>query len=267
MRSRAGFFIAGFVLPILISCGAHSLGEFRVIPSDSNYLLRTPAASEQDFVETLRSYNGFVHGGKNGMELRPGMELRIENAYYEAGKPKRGLDGFLGTEIARYYVARRRGLKLVSLKSMNARPADQVAVQELISVTMQHYRFYRFYFEILFRSRAQGSVLIGADSNDELARLATAVTDNPEQVCGGSKPAHCVVFPEACSVAAEMEITVNGHPENVVWGSSLASVAKNATEIRLRRLYRGKLVGVDLGARDQNTLALPLLPGDEIEMK
>jgi hypothetical protein len=38
------------------------------------------------------------------MELRPQMELRIENAYYRKGMPKRGLDGFLGTEIARYYL-------------------------------------------------------------------------------------------------------------------------------------------------------------------
>jgi hypothetical protein len=53
------------------------------------------------FPDVLRVYNGF-EPGRAWMELRPGMELRIENAYYQPGMPRSGLNGFLGTEIAQY---------------------------------------------------------------------------------------------------------------------------------------------------------------------
>jgi hypothetical protein len=47
---------------------------------------------------------------QNYVELRPQLRLRIENAYYKAGASRRGIEGFLGTEIAKYEVSP-RGLR------------------------------------------------------------------------------------------------------------------------------------------------------------
>ena len=264
MRSLAGS-VAGALL-LLNSCGVPRGGTFRVLPGKGDYLLRAPDAREEIFPDTLRTFNGFVRGGKDGMDLRPGMELRIENAYYEVGKPKQGLNGFLGTEIARYRAAPRGGLKLISLQSMKQRPADQPPVNALIAHGKQHFRCYKFYFEILFKNRSQGSVLIGANSTRELANLTAALAHDPEQVCRGNAP-HCVVFPEACSVAAEMQIIVNGKPQSVIWGSTLAGVLKNPEKVTMRRRYRGQWVPVQFDARDPNALRLPLLPGDSVDWK
>ncbi len=112
-----------FALMMLVSC-VSPRGSFQVVPHTPNYLLRSPDASDTPFPEVLRNYNGF-EPGHGGMDLRPGMELSIENAYYADGMPKRGLNGFLGTEVARYEV-RPRGLRLLSVQPMKNRPADQV---------------------------------------------------------------------------------------------------------------------------------------------
>jgi len=60
------------------------------------------------------------------------MELRIENAYYQSGASRRGLDGYLGTEVARYAV-NTHGLRLESAVPIQGRPASDPPVRSLIS--------------------------------------------------------------------------------------------------------------------------------------
>ena len=259
--------IIPLILLSLHSCSFRPAQPFRVIPGSPEYFLRSPDASESSFVETLRRYNGFVHG-QNGMDLLPGMELRIENAYYQNGMPKRGLNGYLGTEIARFAVTPNAGLQLMSVQPMKDRPTDQPPVQELVAESKRHFRYYRFYFEILFKSESvsRGSVLLGSDSADDLRRTDAILTTDPDSICGGKAPS-CVVFPEACSVSVEMAIVVNGSRQSVVWGSPLSNVAPHPRQLKLRRLYEGKVTAVRLDFQDPNVLKLPLLPGDSIEWK
>jgi hypothetical protein len=242
-----------------------SSGSFRVVPGQPQYLLRSPDASTTPFNDVLDRYNGFVPG-KDWMDLRPRMQLRVENAYYKPGTPKRGLNGYLGTEVAQYRVTKEGTLHLLSFKSMADRPVDQPAVQQLVPHTQERYRFHRFYFEILFKNSAQGSVLIGANSAEEIARLAGELISHPDSTCG-AQSTHCTVFPELCSVSAEMEIVVNGASKVVLWGSSLASIATNPRELNLRRFYNGSQRPIEIDPHDAIALRLPLLPGDQIRWK
>jgi hypothetical protein len=199
------------------------------------------------------------------MDLRPFMELRIENAYYKDGAPKRGLDGFLGTEIAQYQVRPRGGLRQLAVQSMKERPLDQQPVQQLIGDAERHYRYYRFYFAIVFKrnGRASGSVLLGANTSAELERLAAQLLAKPDRVCG-DKSTQCTVFPEACSVSIEMEILVNGAARTILWGSLLGSVVNHPRQVELLRLYVGRPTPVEIDPADPRALRLPLLPGDRI---
>lgn len=258
------------VLTLLLeaSCiGVHRQGSFRVVPDSPDYLLRSPDATETPFHEVLHRFNSF-DAASDWMDLRAGMELRIENAYYKDHFPKRGLDGYLGTEIVRYQLRPQGGLRQVSVQSMNDRPADQLPVQDLVSRPARHFRRYRYYFEVVFRrdARASGSALLGSNSDAELKRLAAQLAADPDSVCGGHS-AHCVAFPEACSVSIEMNIVVNGKPQTVLWGSSLGSIAAHPREVTLRREYEGRLTPIALDSRDPNALRLPLLPGDHIEWR
>ncbi len=256
-----------FSLAILCQSCAHRLssGSFQVLPAQPQYLLRSPDATTTPFSDVLSSYNGFVPG-KDWMDLRSKMQLRIENAYYQKGFPKRGLNGYLGTEIAQYRVTREGRLRLISVKPMADRPVDQLPVQQLVTATQERYRFHRFYFEILFRKSVQGSVLLGANSADEIASLAAQLLRQPDSVCGNESK-HCTVFPEACSVSAEMEIVVNGAPTTVGWGSLLASIADHPQQVDLLRSYAGRPTPIEIDPHDPGALRLPLLPGDQIRWK
>jgi|GEM_PF-1721072 len=242
----------------------HPAGSFQVLPATPDYVLRSPDSKDTPFPEVLSRFNGFVRG-KDWLELRPLMELRIENAYYQPGSSRRGLAGFLGTEIARYQMRPGGGLRLLSVQSMKDRPASQLPVQQLISVSQKHYTRYRFFFEILFKRKAdmRGSVLLGADSMAAIDSLTAQLLTAPDTVCGGQST-HCTVFPEACSVSLEMRIDVNGTARTVLWGSSLASIADHPTHLALLRRYAGRLAPVKIDPRDPNALRLPLLPGDRI---
>ena len=248
---------------LLASCVAPHLSEFKVVPQTPSYLLRSPDSRETPFTDVLRTYNSFVPG-RSWMDLRPLMELNIENAYYQKGFPRHGLDGFLGTEIARYEVTS-NGLHLVSFKPMQNRPEDDLPVQHLISRAEAKYRCQRLYFEVFLRTHnTHESVLLGANTTKELDELS-AQLDHPETVCNETSP-HCAVFPEACSVSVEIRIVVNGKPQTAIWGSSLLSLIGETQvhHLEMRRLYDGRLAPVRVDAQDPNALRLPLLPGDRI---
>ncbi|HTC90583.1 MAG TPA: hypothetical protein VK686_19895 [Bryobacteraceae bacterium] len=240
-----------------------SRGSFRVLPSQPNYLLRSPDARDTPFPEVLSRYSEVSE--TQGWLLHPNTELHIENAYYREGAPKHGIANYIGTEEAVYQV-RPRSLRLISVKSgLGRRPSDQPPVQELIGASRLHYRYYRYFFQIVFRQKAdtRGAVLLGASSIDELDLLASRLMADPDAVCAGPSP-HCAVFPEACTVALEIEIVVNGVARSVMWGSLLDSVAKTPHSLRLQRFDAGRLTPVEVDASDPNALRLPLLPGDRI---
>jgi hypothetical protein len=198
------------------------------------------------------------------MDLRPLMEFRVENAYYQPGASRRGLAGFLGTEVAQYEVLR-SGLRLLSVQPMIGRPENDLPVQRLIAPAQMRFPYHRFYFEVLFRQKgnAHGSVLLGGDSQQELDGLSEQM-ENPELVCNASST-RCTIFPEACSVSIEMKIRVKGEEKVVIWGNQVASVVSGTPRyFEMKRLYGGKLRPVKIDPRDPNALRLPLLPGDEI---
>lgn len=265
MRPKARVHRAWSIACLLAFASCTANRSFRVLPRNPGYVLRLPNSQELPFSDVLRAYNGFTRG-QRWIDLRPLMELEIENAYYQKGASRRGLAGFLGTEVA-FYDITAQGLHLLSTRPMKDRPPDELPVQQLISERSLRFRFYRLYFEIVFvhAGNAHGSVLLGADSMDELARLSNELAQ-PELVCNAAST-HCVVFPEACSVSVQMKIVVNGLPQTVVWGSSLESIADHQRQLSVKRLYRGRLVPVKVNATDPGALNLPLLPGDQIDWK
>jgi hypothetical protein len=260
--------LLAFVLLLQVSCLArHQLGSFRVLPNSPDYLLRSPDSTDTPFHEVLHRFNHY-EAASDWMDLRPWMELRIENAYYKEHSPKRGLDGFLGTEIARYQLRPQGGLRQLSVQSMKQRPADQPPVEQLIHRSQRRFHYYRYYFAIVFKRNAKGSgsALLGSNSEAELGSLAAQLMADPDSVCG-PRSLHCVAFPEACSVSVEMEIIVNGAKRTVLWGTLLANVAVRPTYVTLLRPYEGRLIPVALDGDDPHALRLPLLPGDEVNWR
>jgi hypothetical protein len=266
-------FLLGLGLAVLLSIfTACRSRAFQIIPETPQDILQDPGKHRTPFDELLHEYNGY-RAEASWIDLRPLMELRVENAYYEPGASRRGLAGYLGTEVARYEILRQKGLALLSVRSMPNRPARDLPVSELISQPAAHFAYYRLFYEIVFtrKNDEHGSVLLGASSTEELRQLAAHIAE-PGTVCETRSP-HCTIFPEACSVSVEMKIWVNGKLQELPWRSTLASVAPVGRGFALQRLYKGRLAAVKLPAHDpagtaaSSELALPLLPGDRIEWK
>jgi hypothetical protein len=227
------------------------------------YLLRSPDQKETPFGDVLRTYNGF-EPGRNWIDLQALMGLRIENAYYERGANRKGLNGYLGTEVARYGFTP-TGLELLSTEPMKDRPDWDVAAKDLIPPEQLRQREQRFFYEIVFsrKDNKHGAVLISANSKTEMESLMVQLAD-PETVCTKGS-IHCTVFPEACSVSVEMKVVLNGKPSIAFWGSLLSAIVPHPVhQLEMKRLYRGRLTPVKIDGRDEDALRLPVLPGDEV---
>jgi hypothetical protein len=205
--------------------------------------------------------------GGGWQDLHPGMDLRVENAYYKDGVPRHGLVGYLGTEAAVYRVRPKKGLRLVSAKThLPRRPDDQPPAQDLIRPSQRRHSRYRFFYAVVFDAKADihGSVLLGADSAEEIDGLTRQLLADPNSVCG-DRSRHCSVFPDTCTVSLQMEVVVNGVPRAVIWGSLLASVVRNPRQVELSRSSAAGLTHVKIDPADPKALRTPLLPGDRIE--
>jgi hypothetical protein len=201
------------------------------------------------------------------VDLHPQMQLRIENAYYRDGFPKDGIDGYLGTETAHYQV-RSRGVRLLSVENLlNPQPSEQPQVQELLPDSQRHYIRYRYFYAVVFshRGNIHGSVLLGAQSSEDLERLSTALMIDPDSVCEDASK-HCTVFPEMCTASVDLEIVVNGVPRTVSLGSMLGSVVMGAHHVDvLRRNEDGHWASLKIEPNDPNALRVPLAAGDRIQ--
>lgn len=256
---------------LLFSCGFYlscvGARSFRVIPATPNYVLRYPDARRVPFPEILRDYNGYQPAG-GWMDLRAGIELCIENAYYRPGTSQHKLEGFLGTEKATYDVRADGKLELRFVRSMQGRPSDQPPAQLLIAAEQLRTPYHRFYNEILFKrtGESRGSVLLSANTQDQIRHLAAEIVNDPDAVCHQASE-HCTVFPEACSVWIEMRIVVNGQSKDVLWGIPLADVIHDAHNFQLLRVSNHRLLPIKLNIRDANAVRLPLLPGDHVTLR
>jgi hypothetical protein len=248
----------------LCSCAArHNVDTFRVVPAKPEYTLRSPEATSTPFPEVLAEYTNV---GPGWVQLQPDMGLRIENAYYREGAPKRDLSNYIGTETARYRVRTNGMLQQVHVEStLTQHPADQPSVEQLIANGQTRFRHHRYFYQVTFkrRSRAEAAILLSAASTRDLESLTQKLLRDPESTCAGAQT-HCTVFPEACTVSLEMEIIVNGTPKTTIWGSTVANVAAHPSSIELLRRHAGRFTPVALDSADPQALRLPLLPGDRL---
>jgi hypothetical protein len=254
-------------LALTVSCVARrSATAFRVLPARPDYLLRSPDSKKVPFAEILSRY---TEAGSGWVELRPQIELRVENAYFREGAPKHGLANFLGTETARYQVLPTGALEQVSVEShLDQPPSDQPRVQQLLSEAQQRRRHHRFFYQVLLskKSNVQSAVLLGAESPDGLDHTTNQLLSEPESVCGDAS-SQCTVFPEACTVSLEIAVTVNGARRTVSWGNTLADFSGNHRRVELYRRYKTKLAPVEVDTHDREALRVPLLPGDVIKWR
>jgi len=249
-----------------MGCSANR--AWRVRPGSPEYALANGKRAVP-YSKMLEGFNGFQTGSA-WVDLRPSMRIQIENAYYEPGKPKRGLDGFIGTERIWYRKQPSSGLAEGQFedKMLAPRPPGDTPTAQLVTSAHRVHAAYRLFFSIRFNRRGstRGAVLLGAPSQGALEERAAALLADPDSVCREGSP-ECVVFPEVCTVSPEIEITVNGQLKSYTWATPLSALASKARTVKLTRILDGKPRAIPIDPADANALRMPLLPGDEIHVK
>jgi hypothetical protein len=205
------------------------------------------------------------------LDLRPGMELRIEGAYYKDGSPRSGMADYLGAETAAWEVRSNGTLELGPVSSFlhaqpgKEQPRDQPALQLLVSPRDLTYRYHRLFFQVVMdrAGTIRPAVLLGSRSIAELDNLTKQFLAGQPSLCGpGSN--RCDAFPAWCTASVAIGIVVNGVARKVVWGSTLGSVAAHPRNVELLRVSNGRLAPVPIDAGDPGALRLPLLHGDQV---
>lgn len=187
-----------------------------------------------------------------GVDLRPGMELQVDGAYYREGSLRRSLADYLGDEIAKYEVGANGSLRLMSVSSLPAGkqpPHDQPAVQLLIGRRNASSRYHRLFFRVVFSQTGhpRQAILVGARSNAELDQITRQLADGQDPSCRE----RCGVFPEWSTASVIIAIVVNGVPRSVVLGSTVGSVAAHPLHITLLRDVNGRVTSVPVNTSDR----------------
>ena len=194
------------------------------------------------------------------------MQLRVENAYFKTGSARVGIADYLGTEVARFQVARNRGLRLTEPQTMlPQRPAEQAAAQALIPNPQRRHRLYRFYYAVVFtrKGSASGSVLLGAESQAQMDRLNADLLASPDAVCTADST-QCTVFPASCTASIEMPIVVNGVTTQIAWRTQLFTLTRGAKQIELIRRTDGRMKSTMIDPNDSQATRTQLMPGDRV---
>jgi hypothetical protein len=264
--ARQWKYIAILLAALTVSCGARNRKfTFQVVARNPSYVLRSPDLVEAAFAETLTSFSNMREGW---VDLQPGMALKAERAYFKEGSANRRIENYVGVETAHFRMDANGTLRPAGLQLLPNRPADQPPVNEALPISRLRHRYHRFYFQVA-ADKASGSssaVLLSAGSPGEIAQLSNQIELNAAAACRQNRE-NCTVFPEGCSASLYFNIVFDGEPRAMLWGSTLGGVVGTSRSFRMLRPYRGRPAPVILDPNDPETLRLPLLPNDIVELR
>lgn len=258
------FLVAAFAGQM--ACALRTTDTFRVLPGEPQYLVQSPDLDRTAYDQVLRAYTPQDRGW---IELKPRMGLFIQYALFREGSTEHTLENYLGTESIRYEVEGRGKLaEFGEVSRMEPRPQDAPPVDQLISKRQREKKHHRFFFQVvIYTPEAQRvAALISSDSPEELQSLTEKLQSGVTAMEDVSADNYALL-PENASAAVEFSFTVDGSPTRAVWGARLSRFIAGSPQPQLLRLYKGKWRRVDFDPEDRQSLAMPLLPGDRVELK
>ena len=224
---------------------------------------------------------GYRAGGL-GLDLKPGVRLKVQRAHFNSPLPvngRRSILDLIGTSTVYYECRLDRRDRIAFTKPSVEYDSDKV--KEALAKGWEDTSFarlarpqpvYRLFFLTSFLKKGvrRSALVLGAPSVARMQAMERQIAANPaigcEELGGGS----CISFDGDVSVSAEVQVTINGHPTYLDWGSNVRTVlrklrAEKATDLHLRRAFQGKLVPVDIDPKVEGALeSTSLVAGDEL---
>lgn len=223
--------------------------------------------------------------GSGGLDLRPGVRLTIQRAYFKDGARPNGksLDGYIGVSTALYDcvedAAGRAAFQPLGVKystdELRSRSKGREAEASLARVARPK-RLYRLLFLTLnVPTGVKRSVLIvGASTMAEMEAGERQLSRDAGQSCGelaARGRLTCISFGDDVTVTPEVRVTVNGQVESVAWGDSLKTLLAKRdlgeqalASIRLSRRFQDRLLPVKVEGDPAALLDTMLVGGDQV---
>ena len=221
-----------------------------------------------------------------GLDLHPGMRLKIERAYFrhvaEAQGESDDLRDFQGVST-NYFDLESADRSRVRVRQVGNTRYSSAAVAEVAKEDLRDLQLrsiseplkYRllFYNYVVPQQKRISAAIIGAPNIDGLNNLEEKVRSDPESPCtqievnAGSS---CMRFEGAVTVSPQISIIVNGSARFVDWGMKLRNVlpdrvqAKKLKSLRIRRKFMNSYYDFYFDRRDSSILSLWLLDGDDL---
>lgn len=244
------------LLVVCAGCRAH----FLVVPAAPHYLLKSPDGEKRAFPDTTSSFSNAIDGW---VDLGPHMTLKLEKAYFMPPESRR-IQDYLGLETAQYRYESNGSLRLSDYVPLRTRPSHQPPVTSALPADQLLSRYHRLFFQVVL-SKESGparAIILSGDSKPTVATVAARLLRGDGCPDSSQTWVHCTAIPEAISVSLSFDILANGSPLPVSWGSTVAGVVGAKRPVKLSRVFRGRMVRVELDPLDPSALRIPLLPGD-----
>jgi hypothetical protein len=226
-------------------------------------------------------YSYGYRAGRSSVELRPGMRLKIERAYFRAAETadeEHTAKNSIGVGAVTYDMELSSNAKIhfrqignvrYSPRSLSQTFQDGDSELSLNGLPQEsHYRLF-LYTVLVAKEHKLSAAILGADIASELDGLDEELRKHADAACKYAATAPgvaCMEFDRFVALTPQIEVQINGKPKFFDWGTRVRDVLPENTikALRIQRRFMNSYADVRFEPGDPNLLALPLVNGDRL---
>jgi hypothetical protein len=226
-------------------------------------------------------YSNGYRAGRSSVDLKPGMRLKIERAYFraaEADDEEHTTENSIGVGAVTYEVQlggdakiRFRQMGNVRYSPRSLSEAVQNSDRDLSLSALPQERHYRlfFYTVLVAKEHKLSAAILGAEKPSELDDLDEELRKHPDAACkyaAATPDVACVEFDRFVALTPQIEVELNGKPRFFDWGTRIKDILPmdSLKSLRIQRRFMNSYSEVHFDRRDANLFSLPLVSGDRL---
>jgi len=234
--------------------------------------------------DSLFNYYGYL-ADWSGLNLTPGMRLKIERAYFrpaEVGE-EHSAKLFLGLSTAHFNLQLASNGKVRFHQKGTARytPASlthqlQEGTSDLGVSSIPPERHFRLLFNTYFvpEKHTRSTAIIGATYTSQLDQLDKELRAHPDEDCKNAAATYgaiCFGFPGFVTLTPQVKVELNGKAKFVDLGTKIKellsrSQADALKSLRIQRRFLDSYCDLHFDPADLNVLSLTLVAGDRVSL-
>ena len=225
-----------------------------------------------------------THGyraGRSGVDLKPGMRLKIERAYFrpaQAGEEGHEAKNFLGVSTV-YFDLELAGENETRFRQVGDIRYSPASLAQNVQETSGYPSFsgipqelsYRLLFDtyLVPKEHTLSAAIIGARNPSQLDELDKDLRAQSDEGCKNAvaaRAAACFEFDGFVALSTLINVELNGKPKFVEWGTKIKDVLpKNSLKsLRIQRQFMNSYSELNFDPGDSNVLSLALVNGDRL---